>query len=340
MRNLLPYYFLIAISILISGCALKAEVVKIAPAKDGEIMKYRKVAVLNFTTDNATGNKGAGAYASAFEKELASVTVGGKKVFTVIDRSNIDKILKEQKFQMTMTDEDSALELGKILGVNAIWTGTAAEDYSKDSWYETDFYCAEYDNGSCISYRHYSYKCIGQDLALNIMPKLTDVSTTKVIYSNSFKGRTGSKKCASNLGEVNRGDLWNQAIKMVLEQFRQEIAPYTVKATVEFMTSASHINTKEGKKLLKNGIEFFKNKRIDKACELWKKGAEISPISISLNYNAGICAEIEGNYKEAVEKLIYTENIRKKYNKTISEALNRNKENVINQETVQKQLGK
>lgn len=340
MRNILPYYFLIAISILFSGCALKAEVATLVPAKDGEIMKYRKVAVLKFTTDNESGNKGGSAYASAFEKELASVMVGGKKIFTVIDRNNIDRILKEQKFQMTMTEENSVLELGKILGVNAIWTGTAAEDYSKDSWYETNFYCAEYDNGSCISYRDYSYKCIGQDLALNIMPKLTDISTTKVIYSNSLKGRTGSKKCASNLGEINRGDLWNQAIKMVLEQFRQEIAPYTIKIKVEFMTTTAGIDSKEGKELLKNGIDFFKNKRTDKACELWKKGAEISPKSVSLHYNSGICAEMEGKYKEAVEKLIYTENIRKKYNKTISEALNRNKENVTNQETVGKQLGK
>ena len=50
------------------------------------------------------------------------------KKFSVLERTLIDKVLDEQQFQLSpFSDEDSAAEFGKILGAEAIITGTISD---------------------------------------------------------------------------------------------------------------------------------------------------------------------------------------------------------------------
>jgi curli biogenesis system outer membrane secretion channel CsgG len=56
---------------------------------------------------------------SAVESTL--VRVGGA---TVVSRSNMERILREQQFQMTLADPDTAVEFGRLAGAEYIVTGT------------------------------------------------------------------------------------------------------------------------------------------------------------------------------------------------------------------------
>jgi len=48
--------------------------------------------------------------------------------FEVIERKLLDKIIEEQKISMSgMIDESSAVELGRVLGVDAIASGTITD---------------------------------------------------------------------------------------------------------------------------------------------------------------------------------------------------------------------
>jgi TolB-like protein len=88
-----------------------------------DILKTHRIAVIEFT--NLEGNE------TAFGKYLAeelTTRVFRTGRFQVIERQLLNKILEEQKFSATgLVDEKSASKLGRILGVDALATGTIAD---------------------------------------------------------------------------------------------------------------------------------------------------------------------------------------------------------------------
>ncbi len=87
------------------------------------IQKKSKIAIIEFS--DLEGNKiKMGKYIA---EELTTRLFKTKK-FDVVERSMLEKILKEQQLSLTgLLDEESAKQLGKILGVDAICSGTITD---------------------------------------------------------------------------------------------------------------------------------------------------------------------------------------------------------------------
>ena len=82
-----------------------------------------KIAVMDFVNMNGEITK-LGRYMS--EELTTRLYLTGK--FEVIERQLLDKIVEEQKISMSgMIDENSAVELGRVLGVDAIASGTITD---------------------------------------------------------------------------------------------------------------------------------------------------------------------------------------------------------------------
>ena len=82
-----------------------------------------KIAVMDFVNMNGEITK-LGRYMS--EELTTRLYLTGK--FEVIERKLLDKIIEEQKISMSgMIDESSAVELGRVLGVDAIASGTITD---------------------------------------------------------------------------------------------------------------------------------------------------------------------------------------------------------------------
>jgi len=82
-----------------------------------------KIAVMDFVNMNGEITK-LGRYMS--EELTTRLYLTGK--FEVIERKLLDKIVEEQKISMSgMIDESSAVELGRVLGVDAIASGTITD---------------------------------------------------------------------------------------------------------------------------------------------------------------------------------------------------------------------
>jgi hypothetical protein len=81
------------------------------------------VAVLAFTGDGMT-EKDLSAITSRFETELLSTDS-----FQIVERRNIDKILREQGFQQSgaCDNNECSVEIGKLLSVQGIFTGEVAK---------------------------------------------------------------------------------------------------------------------------------------------------------------------------------------------------------------------
>ena len=91
------------------------------PINSETIEKYKTIAV--FPIKDAPGASGSGATASGmFMGELAA------RGFTVVDRTQLDRLFEEQRLQLTYTDEQKlTLKVGRLAGATAILVGEASQ---------------------------------------------------------------------------------------------------------------------------------------------------------------------------------------------------------------------
>jgi TolB-like protein len=96
-----------------------------AMVNQADKLPNRTVAVIEFSDIEGKGTAEGKLYAERIITGL--VTEGTLKV---IERSQVEKILSEQKLELTgIIDADSAKQAGRLLGVDAIITGTIAKLY-------------------------------------------------------------------------------------------------------------------------------------------------------------------------------------------------------------------
>ncbi len=127
-----------------------------------------------------------GEYAqSAVENTISKV--GGTQMY---DRKKLDKIMSEQKFQMTVGDPATAVKLGKMAGVQYIITGSVDNIAAK--------YVDKIDNNNNVGGGLGAALSIGTALAntqagwninVEITVQLIDVETGQIIVSQKVTGR-------------------------------------------------------------------------------------------------------------------------------------------------------
>lgn len=111
--NLRQKSVLIIFNLVLCSCATQIKTVKKA---DFQIDKYRKVAVMPFQGKPA---KAGIALAEYFITEVMDIG------FNVIERSQLEKILKEQNISLSgVIDTETIHKVGKIMGVDALVIGS------------------------------------------------------------------------------------------------------------------------------------------------------------------------------------------------------------------------
>lgn len=102
---------------LAAACVLGA--LSIAPAQVGAQDTKPQVAVLEFAPSGMVTKAEASAFADQLRSDLVNL-----HAYTVIDRGQVDAVLKELAFQQeAITDAGQAAEVGRLLGVQYIITG-------------------------------------------------------------------------------------------------------------------------------------------------------------------------------------------------------------------------
>jgi len=92
-------------------------------AKGATKLKSRQVAVLAFTYPDGGISTGSSLVAEGLTTKLV-----GRKKISVIERSQLSKILSEQKLELSgISGAAGSQKLGQILGVDAIVTGTLVD---------------------------------------------------------------------------------------------------------------------------------------------------------------------------------------------------------------------
>ena len=315
------------------GCTTYVTTEYIIPAKETAVIKYNKVAVMDFT------GKQGDSYRSQFEALLQNLKFKGTPIYEIIDRANIETILKEQAFQLSgIVDEETAVRIGKMVGVDAIWTGNVTEKTDEIISYDRRSRCKLYDsNSNCQYYETYQVKCLSTSAVVSFTPKLTSVTTGRLIYSKAFTESVDDYSCSGYIDD--QAALANRAKKKIFRNIEKDLSPMVTEISIELKDDTDGMS-KPDKAIFKNAIKFAKSGREDRACEFFRELLIRNRSSLTLNYNVGICYEIEGEFQKALDQLQYTDKISTTPDDLLNITIRRAESNIRRMYELESQFGK
>lgn len=346
MNKILYFFVLFAISFTtITACTPAIKHTALMPARFHNASLLKEVAVLPFE-----GKQGR-EFATEIEGALASINIGDKQYFTVVDRVKLDKIINELKFsQSGLVDESKAAQLGKMVGAKGIYTGIINRSESVDNPYrEERSVCAQRElkrdrrgnlvEGSCIRWNNYTVNCTERRAIFEFTPKLIEVETGRVVYSKTITQTKSAKGCSdSSLPIPSSFELIGNAKELAKADFKKDVAPYYITMEIKLMDSTDGITAKEAEKKFEQGLDFAKHQRMDRACELWGEARIISPNSPSILYNLGLCSEITGDPEKALDLYKKADKLMTKPDDKLTAALKRVGTQVEKQKLLKEQM--
>ncbi|MGI6477936.1 MAG: CsgG/HfaB family protein [Salinivirgaceae bacterium] len=213
------------VSATFMGCNPSIELTVKRPA-EVNLKDYKKISIGDIT--NAYGR--VDQHSKDLVDELTSKLFESKS-FDVLDRQNLNKILKEQELgQSGLVDEETAAELGKIIGSAVMVFGRIQADKYEEKLSKSEPWTTDKGEKMQTFYREGTHTFI-----VNL--KLIDIVTAKVLAVKTIDGTHKDKKSANNKAapEIDKNLLFSFALKKVSTDFMKMIAPYdvTVRATFE-----------------------------------------------------------------------------------------------------------
>ena len=320
MKKLLIVPFLL----MLVSCA-GAPVVTFQTIKPPEINigNVSKIAVAEFEGPDGSGELAA--------YKLTEYLVQTNR-FTVLEREKIDNILQEQGLSMTgVIDQNSAVEIGKLLGVDAlifgnvtaykcedeegtrkvkkkVGTGKYKRVKRKNIFTGKEYWAEEEIMKTVLVDEHYKIR----KGVVSVNFKVVDVKTGKLL---AVKSLTVNKEYKSVEGRGNipaREEVLNTLLSQVMEKFAGMIAPIKITVTRKLEKGSEYVN---------RGVDFAVNGLWDMAIKSWKEGLKVEPSNPSIYYNLGVAYEKMGDfisagemYKKAVElnpKKLYMEALKR-----------------------------
>lgn len=341
---------IIALILIVSallGCAPPSlKTTALLPARAHEASLLKEVAVLPF---DGPGGKN---FAAEIEGTLAGINIGDRQYFSLVDRTKIDRLIEELNFsQSALMDPGNVARLGKLVGARGIYTGSITLSRSNDNRYQEErTRCAsevtkKNEKGKeyreCVRWVKYNVSCTSRVASFAATPKLLEVETGRIVYASNISGTARSSACEDSPRPlVSHSELLEQAKQQAKHSFRADVAPHYVTVSVQLMDSTDGMTSREAERLFKQGLEFAKNNRLDRACELWGEARALSQPTAALLYDLGICSEITGDLEQALDLYRKSDRLLTKPDDKITAALGRVSKAIQDRRKIKDQLGK
>lgn len=319
-----------AISVPLHAQRVDCYVIK-APVK--KLDQVKKIGVLNFSghwkvtntltdliiADLLNEQRGIEDLKSGFmgmgKKVVGTTYVRGYKtdVFTVVERSQIDKILKEQRFSLSgAIDESTAAKVGKLLGLNAIIIGDG--NYDRND---------EYPKTTTIGLdgKTKDLHCHQRTVTAQATIKIIDVETAIILGTETARVPVSDKKCGDERSSIASEDvLLNAALQTIARRFVDYFTPGYELMRFEL----EKIKLRDVRKQADEAATFIENGNIDRALPLFQAIYQADSYNPKAAYNLAAAFEMVGSYNEAVQYYTIASNLEPN-NTTYSAALNRAK---------------
>ncbi len=324
------FMFSILLISLLSGCAQKTKIAMLQPAEID--IKAKNIAVLPFKNDTKTG------LAGKLESSLTRVRFNRKPYFNVVDRQDIKNTIKEQRRQHSgLYGENSEVEVGSLLGASALISGRILSITKNDQRHrEKRRKC---DKSSC---RDYTVNCEKRKISLSANIRVTNVTLGTVPYSDSVNRSLTTTHCSDDQVMLPSKDQASQILaKKIAQDFIFKLKPNYKHVEVTLLESEDIDYTDREESLLKNGLKYFKQERINKADQLLSELLKSTQFkSYVAAYNLGVVKEAKGELAEAAKYYHLADNLQIEPVEEINQAVNRIQSSLIRNKQAQSQVSR
>ncbi|MCK5110647.1 MAG: hypothetical protein KAQ94_03925 [Arcobacteraceae bacterium] len=329
-------YFLslLLVGVFLTGCTQKVTIQSLAPAKVDRATTTKKIAVMPFDNDK-TG------LSSKIEVAMTKKIINGKSYFTIISRTNTSKILEEQRLQYSgLINESTAVELGDLIGVEAMITGNINDASALYTYYrEKRSKCID---KKCKETRQYSVHCTKGSYFISAQIKMIDVQKGDIIYANTLNQSSEHRHCSDKSGGLpSKSQELNILSDYLSESFVSQLSPNIITFNVELLEDPDIDYTDEQEDLLENGLKYIEIGRYKKAEELFSKLLTSSnDKSYVAAYNLGVIKEIQSKYDHAQQLYLLADSLKLEPLQPIDKAVVRIRLVINNKKTVEKQINR
>ncbi|MDD2651598.1 MAG: CsgG/HfaB family protein [Sulfurimonas sp.] len=280
-------------ALFLSGCTQRVTIRALQPAEIDRAAMTKKVSVAYFENDEfSVSNK--------IETKLYETTIDDKSYFTVVSRKDFNEIITEQKLQSSgLIEVEKAVEVGNLIGAQAIVAGSVSNLSSRDSYYyEKRLRCAD---KKCEKMREYLVGCTKRDVHLSAEVRMIDIAQGDVIYAASVPASTAWTHCDDDTRFIPTVDAAGHMLAdRIAESFIFKLTPHYVNMRVDLIDDPDTKYDDRQKKLLKFALEYIEQNRLDKAEELLTELVDATQQkSYVAFYNLGVVKEAQGVYGEA-----------------------------------------
>jgi tetratricopeptide (TPR) repeat protein len=298
----------------ISGCSHTISIRALEPAEVDRVATTKKISIPPFKNDKV-------GLSSKIEAILANYKLQGKNYFTIVSRNDFNKIIKEQKIQSSgLLNEDSAVEVGHLLGAEAIISGDVHSPSSHDTYfYESRTKCLD---RKCKQLYHYNVRCSKRVVGLSAEVRVVDVLLGDIIYAQTLNKSETYEHCRDDSRVIPSQEIATQRLAFSLaNRFTYKLLPHYKNFEVELLDDPDLDYSSEQEELLEIALEYIEQKRYNKAQEfLLKLIDSTKEQSYVAFYNLGVLKEAEGKYKEAQEYYTKADSLMKEPVEAINKA--------------------
>jgi tetratricopeptide (TPR) repeat protein len=275
--------------------------------------KANKIAVLNFKDENNPNynywndTKDNGAQFADYiianllneklgltnEKKLY-ITGFRTNIYTVVERSQIESVLREQKLGVSgVIDDSQATQAGKLLGVDLMIAGGVSFSHKDERKEES----SKKTDGTTET----TYTLIRTVYAVARV-KYIDVESGQIKAVKEFTVEESESKSSKSYISSSAMTLPAQLADKAYSRLAGIVTKYFTPVYEYTSYDILKIKNKEYKDQSKDAIDFIKDGEIDKAFIIYNKIQEADPYSQEAAYNLGALLEGTGNYEKALEK--------------------------------------
>jgi len=226
-------------------------------------------------------------------KEGKSLQEGAfTNVYEIVERTQMMNILKEQELSASgVVAEDQVLQLGNMLGVQAIVMGDV-NYYQMDEDY-TETRTEKKKDKKIVK----KVDCSKRKVHIAVRTRIISAETGQILGSTEAKYEEQKSKCSDQWGTIpTAGEMIDIGLKKLSGQIADYITPHFSMETYE-LEKIKDPYEKTGEKAAKLAEEL----KIDEAFFLYQSIYEKDAYNPEALYNLGVVNEVVGNFKKAEE---------------------------------------
>ncbi len=295
MKKTLLLLTLMSAILFLSGCSQTVSIKALEPAEVNRISLTKKIAITNFDNDRV-------GLSTKIEAILARYRLENETYFTIVSRNDFNKIIKEQRIQNSgLIDQSTVVEVGSLIGAQAIISGNVGRVGAKDSkFYESRYRCVD---KKCKERVIYKVRCTKRVVSLSSEIRIVNIALGDVIYADTINKSSTYRRCKDDSRSIPSVETISQNLaSSIANEFTYKLLPHYKTFQVVLLEDPDLDYSDEQEELLEFSLKYIEHGRYDKAQELlFRLIDSTSQQSYVAFYNLGIVKEAEGNYKEAQE---------------------------------------